>query len=398
MCPSYRVTGDEKDVTRGRANTLRLAATGQLGRDALTADAMRDTMALCVGCKGCRRECPTGVDMSRMKIEFRHAWNERHGLDWGEKLIAHLPRLAPWAARLAPLANWAAALPFREALAGFTLNRPLPRWRRDRFRASEADSASAKAGTRGNRREVVLFVDTFTAWFEPENARAALRVLAGAGYDVMVPPSPGRPLCCGRTFLAEGLVDEARAEAQRLLAAFAPYVARGVKIVGLEPSCLFTLKDEMLALHLGAEAEAVAANALMFEEFLAAEARAGRLALNLAAQPGRTALVHGHCHQKAFAAMGAVAEVLKLVPGLEVKAIESSCCGMAGAFGYRAAHYDVSMQMAELSLLPTVRAAPKDALIVADGTSCRTQIRDGAGREALHVARVLEQAMQGEGK
>jgi Fe-S oxidoreductase len=178
-----------------------------------------------------------------------------------------------------------------------------------------------------------------------------------------------------------------------MLAALAPFVARGVPVVGLEPSCLFTLKDEFLALKLGPEAAALAGRAMLFEEFLAAEAKAGTLNLPLKALPQRSALVHGHCHQKAFDAMGAVHAALKLVPGLDVKPIESSCCGMAGAFGYETAHYDVSMQMAELSLLPSVRAAGSETLIVADGTSCRHQIHDGAGRAAIHVARVLERAL-----
>ncbi|MBI3706787.1 MAG: 4Fe-4S dicluster domain-containing protein, partial [Proteobacteria bacterium] len=391
MCPSYRATGDEQHVTRGRANTLRLALTGQLGPDALTSDAMWDTMDLCVGCKGCRRECPTGVDMQRMKIEFRHAWNRRHGLNAHQRLIAYLPRYAPIAARLAPLLNLrnrVKALAKLSQRFGFDARRKLPEWRGDAFRADEAANP-------GSGREVALFVDTFTTYFEPENARAALKVLQAAGYapKVVAAAEGGRPLCCGRTFLAEGVVEEARVEAKRMLDAFAPYVARGVPIVGLEPSCLFTLRDEFLAMLPGTETEALSSRAQLFEEFLATEAKAGRLSdLKLKPLLEKSALLHGHCHQKAFGAMGAAETTLKLVPDLAVKTIESSCCGMAGAFGYEAGHYDVSMKMGELSLLPAVRAAP-DALLVADGTSCRHQIADGSGRRAIHVARVLERAL-----
>jgi Fe-S oxidoreductase len=203
----------------------------------------------------------------------------------------------------------------------------------------------------------------------------------------------GRPLCCGRTFLAAGMVNEARHEARRLLEALLPYAARGVPVVGLEPSCLLTLRDELGAMFPGDEAAKLGAQALLFEEFLAREADAGRLALDLNALPGGKALLHGHCHQKAFGAMPAVERALKLVPGLEVETVESSCCGMAGAFGYEARHYDVSMKMAEAALLPKVRAADAGTLVVADGTSCRHQIADGAGREAVHVARVLERAL-----
>ncbi len=393
MCPSYRVTGDEQHLTRGRANTLRQALTGQLGPDALTSDAMRETLDLCVSCKGCKRECPTGVDMARMKIEFRHAWNRRHGLSLKEKLIAYLPRYAPVASKLARLMNLRDRVPgmaqLSERMLGFSARRSLPQWRGDRFRDDEARTSS---GT----KDVVLLVDTFTRYFEPENARAAVRVLEAAGYRVHLPVAidKGRPLCCGRTFLAEGLVAEARMEMQRVIDALAPHVARGTAIVGLEPSCLFTFKDELLAVLPGRDADALSARAMLFEEFLVAERKAGRLdALKLKPLAERSALVHGHCHQKAFGAMGAVQAALGLVPDLVVKVIESSCCGMAGAFGYEAAHRAVSMKMAELSLLPAVRAAGSETLLIADGTSCRHQIRDGAGREAIHVARVLERAL-----
>jgi Fe-S oxidoreductase len=243
----------------------------------------------------------------------------------------------------------------------------------------------------------VLFADTFNNHFEPENLHAAQRVLAAAGYAVHVarPADGGRPLCCGRTFLALGMVDEARREAQRLLTALKPYLERGVPIVGLEPSCLLTLRDEYLVLGLDdAEAGVLAERADLFEEFLADELDAGRLDLALRPLAHKRALLHGHCHQKAFAAMPPVARVLSLVPELEVQAVESSCCGMAGAFGYEADHFEVSMAMGEMSLFPAVRAESTETLIVADGTSCRHQIRDGTGRHAMHVARVLEQALE----
>jgi Fe-S oxidoreductase len=226
-------------------------------------------------------------------------------------------------------------------------------------------------------------------------------VLQAAGYRVHIArpaegdAEPSRPLCCGRTFLAAGLVDEARHEARRMLAALAPLAERSVPIVGLEPSCLLGLRDEYLVMGLGDRARAVADTSVTIAEFLAREHGAGRLQLPLRALPEGRVLLHGHCHEKAFAAFDAVKQVLGLVPGLDVQVIESSCCGMAGSFGYEASHYDVSMRMAELSLLPAVRAAPADALVVADGTSCRHQIADGTqgARDALHVARVLDRAL-----
>jgi len=371
MCPSYRATRDEVHLTRGRANTLRLALSGQLPFD----DA-KEALDLCVSCKGCKRECPTGVDMARMKIEYLAQYRAHHALTLRERLIAYLPRYAPLAARLAPLANLGSSLA-RRAL-GFSTRRALPRWRTDVFSAAAAPDA-----------DVVLFVDTFTRYFEPENARAARRVLAAAGYRVHAT----EPLCCGRTFLSAGLVGQARVEARRMLTALRPFVERGVPIIGLEPSCLFSLRDELTVMLPGAETGALAKKAVLLEEFLSSEADAGRLRLQL--KPlAEQALLHGHCHQKAFGAMGAVERTLRLIPELKVSAIESSCCGMAGSFGHEAEHYDVSMKMAEASLLPAVRNAPADALIVADGTSCRQQIAHGAGREALHVAQVLERALE----
>ena len=395
MCPSYRATGDEQHLTRGRANTLRLAISGQLGADALVSDAMRETMELCVGCKGCRRECPTGVDMARMKIEFQHQYGKRHGLSLRQKLIAYLPRYAAAASKLAPLLNLRDTIPgaawLTEKLFGLSARRRLPRWSSRPF-ASPAKSARPGASD----RDVVLFVDTFSRWFEPDNARAAQEVLAAAGYEVEIasPADNGRPLCCGRTFLAAGLVDEAKVEAQRMLKALKPYVERGIAVVGLEPSCLLTLRDEYLAMGLGDEAVALSQRAMLFEEFIAAQADAGALQLELVPLATNAALLHGHCHQKAFDAMPAVRKVLAMVPGLKVETVESSCCGMAGSFGYEAEHFEVSMKMAELSLLPAVRKAKPETMVVADGTSCRHQIHDGSGREALHVARVLQMALK----
>jgi FAD/FMN-containing dehydrogenase/Fe-S oxidoreductase len=391
MCPSYRATLDERDVTRGRANTLRLAISGQLGPGSFTSDEVLETLKLCVSCKGCRRECPTGVDIARMKIEVLHARAHKGRLSLRDRLVAFLPRYAAHGARLSPLLNLRDRLPgaaaLSERLLGLSARRRLPRWRGDVYRARPAAA--------GGGREVVLLADTFNRYFEPENLIAAVAVLSAAGYRAIEPsPTGNRPLCCGRTFLAAGLVDEARHEAGRLIEACLPHAERGTAIVGLEPSCLLGLRDEIPVMLPGAAARTIAGRALLFEEFLTAEAEAGRLSLGLRPTAGK-ALVHGHCHQKAFDAMGAVEKVLRLVPGLEVETVQSSCCGMAGAFGYQAETYDVSMKMAELSLLPAVRAAPEDVLIVADGTSCRQQIDHGTGREALHVARVLHAALDG---
>jgi FAD/FMN-containing dehydrogenase/Fe-S oxidoreductase len=392
MCPSYRVTGDERDVTRGRANTLRLAVTGQLGPDALTSDDMAETLRLCVSCKACRRECPTGVDMARMKIEVLRARAEKFGLSLHDRLVGYLPRYAPHAARYAWLMNLRDRMPgaqkLSEALAGFSARRSLPKWRADYFR----EPAAARPGPA--EREVVLFADTFNRYFERENIDAAIEVLAAAGYGIhFAAPADGvRPLCCGRTFIAVGKVEEARREAERSLAALMPFIDRGMPVIGLEPSCIFSFRDELPALLKSEAAKRVANRAVLFEEFLAGEAVSGKLKIGLSRLRKR-ALLHGHCHQKSFGAMPAIEAALKLIPGLDVETIESSCCGMAGAFGYHAQTIEISQAMAELSLLPAIREANNDDIIVADGTSCRHQIRDGTGREALHVVRVLAAAL-----
>jgi Fe-S oxidoreductase len=348
---------------------------------------MRETMALCISCKGCRRECPTGVDMARMKIEFLHHYRKQHGLTARDRLIGYLPRYAPYAARIAPLMNLRNRAPFLmrlgERLFGLSANRKLPQWSNHPYRGSSA----------GTGKAVVLLIDTFNRYFEPENARAAEHVLVRAGYRVVCPDPPStRPLCCGRTLLAAGLVDEARQDAQRMRDALAPHVTAGTPIVGLEPSCLLTLRDEFPAILPDRETKALARGVQLFEEFVDSERAAGRFGLALAPMEGRTALLHGHCHQKAFDTVGAAAAALRLIPGLTVETFYSTCCGMAGSFGYEVEHHEMSLKIGELGVLPKFRAAAPDIVLAANGTSCRHQIADGAGRHARHIVRILDDA------
>ncbi|HJZ43831.1 MAG TPA: heterodisulfide reductase-related iron-sulfur binding cluster, partial [Hyphomicrobiaceae bacterium] len=261
-------------------------------------------------------------------------------------------------------------------------------------RQGEGNPVASAARDADHLPEVALFADTFNTHFEPENLHAAVDVLTRLGYRVtpLHPADGGRPLCCGRTFLSAGLVEEARVEARRVLAAALPFVARGIPVVGLEPSCLLTLRDEFLAMLPGDDTERLGSHAYLFEEFLARERAAGRLPASIGQSSGKV-LLHGHCHQKAFGAIASIQSTLELIDGLGVETVESSCCGMAGAFGYGADTYEASIAMGELSLLPAVRQAPPETLIAADGFSCRHQIRDGTGREALHVARILHHAM-----
>ena len=441
MCPSFRVTGNEADVTRGRANSLRLAISGQLGPDALASDEMLETMKLCVSCKGCRRECPTGVDMAKMKIEVLAAANKRRGLSLRDRLVAYLPRYAPYASRLAPLMNARNAIPalaaLTERLTGLSAKRQLPRWRRDFFRSDRAAVAPLPlrgegSGVGGNslgegspppltpprkgegdlsatgvkqatiplpaeeRGEVALFADTFNTYFEPDNLHAAVEVLTRFGYRVTqlaaLAAAIAPPVL--RTHVPVG--GPGRGGARRGAAG-----ARGRSSIAC-PGCAGGRAGALLPAHPARRVPVHAAGrgdraarqpfAFLLEEFLAREAAAGRIPRAIGKLEGKV-LLHGHCHQKAFGAMGSVGAALALVEGLEVETVESSCCGMAGAFGYAADTHAVSMAMGELNLLPAVRGAAPETLIAADGFSCRHQIQDGTGRQPRHVARVLQQAM-----
>ncbi len=366
MCPSYRVTREERDVTRGRANTLRLALTGQLGPDALASDEMAETLKYCVSCKACRRECPTGVDMARMKIEVQAARLRKRRLSLHDRLVGYLPRYAPFAARHPSLFNLRDKMPalarWSEKFAGFSARRKLPAWREDWFddrsyrRACPGDPRlplqPPQAGQRSESGpEVVLFADTFNRYFEPENIHAAVTVLEAAGCRVHLPKPAGRIEATavlrphlpvgrsGRSGAGGGRAHDRRARAARR-------TRRAGRRARAELHPRFPRRDPGLLKT--EEARWVASRAMLFEEFVTRELDTGSLPL---APIGQRALLHGHCHQKSFGAMGAVEAALKLVPGLAVETIESSCCGMAGAFGYGADTIDVSLKMGELSLL-----------------------------------------------
>ena len=416
MCPSYRVTRDEKHLTRGRANTLRLALSNQLDvkdDSPLGSDAVKEVMELCVSCKACRRECPTGVDMAKMKIEFLAAYKKRVGHSLRDLAVAYLPKYAsiisntPGLAALLNLRNHIAPIAkLQEWLMGISAQRSLPTWKSRTFWSNKKQVAAhhftpdqLNTPNQQGNKGVVLLADTFNAYFENENLQAALKILKEAGYRVHIPQKNNaenktktantcsKEFCCGRTYLAAGMVDQAKETLGELVDHLAPYAEKGIPIIGLEPSCLFTLKDEALVMGFGERAITVSKHAQLLEEFLASEAKVGKLNLNLKAAT-RPVLFHGHCHQKSFAAVTPAMELLKLIPGAEPKLIESSCCGMAGSFGYEAEHIEVSKQMAELSLLPTIRKSP-DSWVVADGTSCRHQIHDGTQRDAVHIAQIL---------
>ena len=390
MCPSYMVTLDEMHSTRGRANALRAAISGALPAERLYSDAMREVMDLCIGCKACKVECPSHVDMTKHKYEFQVGYHARHGVGLRARALGHAHAVAAMGSSLAPLSNLARSGPLRwlmNRLLGLDPRRSLPRFRRDTFwrwwqqRVSEGPDAAPT-------RRVVLLADTFTNFYEPEVAIDAVRVLEAAGYGVIVP----KPTCCGRPQISKGLHAPALVAAHQSVRQLLPFVGQDLPILGLEPSCLLTFRDEYPGLLRSPEADALAAGAWLIEEFLAREAAAGRLALPLRSMPV-DAVMHGHCHQKAIATTAAAHAVLDLVPDLRVSEVDSGCCGMAGSFGYEAEHFDISAAMAERVLAPRVRDASAETVIIANGTSCRHQIADLTGRRAVHVVQVLADAL-----
>ena len=392
MCPSYRATREEVHLTRGRANTLRLALSGQLGKDALVSDMMKETMDLCIGCKGCRRECPTGVDMSRLKLEFLHHYNSRHGQSLRNKLISHLPRYAPTASKFGQVLNGFERIPgtgfLREAITGFSRHRSLPHWHRKPYFGLKTPNVPTE-------RSAYLFVDCFNRWFEPENARAAESVLKKLEYEVidLSLPDDQRPLCCGRTFLSVGMIEEARKEAKRLIEAIRPALQLHLPIIGLEPSCLLTLRDEFKVLFSKDEISGLEQSALMFHEFIANNLDEKPNSLQPRDLKFDQVMYHGHCHEKAFGLTSDIERVLEKIPGIEVKPVPGGCCGMAGSFGYEAEHYEMSKKIGNVGPLPHIRGASKNVVIVANGTSCRHQFNDLAGKKAVHLSQIVDTAL-----
>jgi FAD/FMN-containing dehydrogenase/Fe-S oxidoreductase len=390
MCPSYMVTRDERDSTRGRANALRNALAGRLPPEVLFGPEMYDVIDLCVGCKACQSECPTSVDMARMRGEFLYHYHEQHGRDLRTRLFAAMPQLSRAITTqplLAQLANAAMAMPPARALINRALGiapaRRLPGFAAERFSGwlARQQRHTPAADT------VVLYVDTWAEHYEPQIARAAHAVLSAAGYQVIVPEYA----CCGRTQLSKGMLPAARHSAERVFERLGAYAMRGTPIVGLEPSCILTFRDEYLTLTRHPRRHDLARVAVTFEEFVAAHAQ--RFAAVLEAGAPAPALLHGHCHQKAQVGTAPAHTALGLA-GYAVREVDSGCCGMAGAFGYEAGHYQVSQAMAERALIPAVRAAEPGATTIAAGFSCRHQIADFAERPAIHPAEALARRLK----
>ncbi|MCP4427860.1 MAG: FAD-binding protein [Chloroflexi bacterium] len=395
MCPSFQTTRDEMHSTRGRANLLRAAFSGKLSAVELTSPHIYEAMDLCIECKACKAECPSSVDMAKIKFEFLAQYYETNGIPLRVKFIGAIPQLNRFSGgAMAPLANWAIRNPLiragMERFLGIAAHRALPEFARIPFTKWFAERAVSHRVASSPLHRVILFADPFTTYTEPDIAIAAVELLEAARFEVLVADVGDD----GRSAISKGLVHKARRDARATVDKLAPFAAQGIPIVGLEPSSLLSLRDEYLYLLPGDEkAQLVADHALTFEEFIAQLADAGELNLTFTDEP-RHILLHGHCHQKALVGTVPSHKILSLPPNYTVEEVDSGCCGMAGSFGYEVEHVEISMQMAERRLLPAIRAANKDTIVAAAGTSCRHQIREGTdGRRALHPAEILRAAL-----
>jgi Fe-S oxidoreductase len=391
MCPSFRVTGNPALSTGGRVKLLKAALNTINNDKALFNPEIVEVMNECVSCKGCKRECENEVDMALIKAEYLAQFNQTNGVPLRRRLFANLPKLLRLPV-LKQAVTWRNHSPFiariAENLFGISAKAPLP------IPANQALSKTEKFSSQSTttNKEVVLFADTFNRNFNPQVVEAATNLLKKAGYQVEIASASNdsTPLCCGRTYFSNGMIAEAKNEATRLLQALEPHIDAGRWIIGLESSCILSLRDEYLKLNLGDAAKKLAERVLLLEEFIAREQTAKRWTLPFKVSNERM-LVHGHCHQKAVGAMKAMRKVLKTVDGLDFELIESSCCGMAGHFGLEAEHYEHSQAMAEQALFPKLRCEPQ-AGIITNGFSCGQQIGNGGFSKPLHIAEVLYRA------
>lgn len=404
MCPSYRATREEAHSTRGRANALRQAMTGQLGEAGLGDAQVYEALDLCLECRACKTECPTGVDMARFKSEFLADYGSRHGVSLRARAFGHVRRAAEWASRTAPLSNAVAqSLPGRwlaEAMLGVDRRRPLPAWTREtlsrrlrrRAEASPRLRPHVSDELRRGGRSVILFRDTFTEFANPEIGVAALEVLEASGLGTRVVPHG----CCGRPLISQGLLAEARVRAAGIADRLYEHARSGHAILFLEPSCLSAVREDGPALLRGeaqARARVVGDASFLFEDYVEREVAAGRAALRLAPGPS-SILLHAHCHQRAMGLAPAARALLARIPQATVVDLDAGCCGMAGSFGYTRVHYDVSRAIGELALLPAARALPAGGVLVAAGTSCRHQVAHFADVHAEHPAVLLRSLME----
>jgi Fe-S oxidoreductase len=390
MCPSYMGTLDEEHSTRGRANALRAVLSGKVPKEEFTGKRLHEVMDLCLECKACKAECPSNVDMAKLKYEFLDHYHRANGLPLRNRIFAGIESLNRMGSRLAPLSNWLVNTSLNrwlmEIFAGVDRRRPLPQFANETF---ENWFRKHKAGGDGSKGEVVLFHDTFNNFNTPNVAIAATRFLERSGYRVLLVDKR----CCGRPMISKGMLGAAKENAAWNIDRLAPYAEKGTPIVGLEPSCLLTLRDEYPEFLRTNAAKKVAGNSFLLEEFIQREQSAGRLTIKSNGNR-RKVLLHGHCHQRALVGTAPTVAMLKSA-GFEVSEVDSGCCGMAGSFGFEKEHYDLSLTIGNRRLAPAVKAAAADVEIVAPGISCRQQIDHLAGRKAKHPGELMWEQMKG---
>ena len=387
MCPSFQATRSEFDSTRGRALVLQSMIHKTAGSINWNDKNVNQALDLCLQCKGCKTECPSQVDMSKLKIEFLYHYNWFNGLSIRTRLLSSFPRLLRMGASFPRFVNWLLNRDWVKAAQKalkLAPQRPPPPLAETRFSSWFSKNIQGKQ-TKG--KQVVLFNDTYTEYFYPEVGKSAVKVLHALGYEVIVPTWH----CCGRPLFSKGRLKLGQKKAKKLLDTLVPYITPKIPILGLEPSCLFTLLDEYQSLP-DVDASELKSLCQTFDTFLQEHLEEGKLPFKFKKNSTQVK-VFGHCHEKALQGMEATLDVLKAVPGFKVETIDSGCCGMAGSFGYEEEHYDLSMKIGELKLLPEVRKASKETLIVANGFSCRSQIAEGAGRSAIHLAEALDRVM-----
>jgi len=396
MCPSYMVTLDESDSTRGRANALRLAISGQLGPAGLVDPELYPVMDLCLECKACKSECPTGVDLARLKSEFLYHYHREHGAPLRSRLLASAERAAVWGSRLAPLSNWIANSTvtrwLNDKLLEIDRRRPLPPFSGRTFmgwwRRHSANSGLGRGG-----RRVAVYADTFTNHYEPQHGAAIVELAERLGLDVVVPPR----VCCGRPLISQGSLDRARVQAGSTAETLGPLAEAGVPIVFCEPGCYSAVRDDhplLLRGEVREKAELVASVCQTFEEWAESELSSTNSELTLRSGPDQI-LLHGHCHQKALVGVSASVRLLSRIPGCDVTDMNGGCCGMAGSFGYEVEHYEISRAVGERSLFPAVRQCEPGTVIVAPGFSCRQQIRHFTGVEAVSTMELIGSLLAG---
>ena len=394
MCPSYMATRDEADSTRGRANMLRHVLTHPTNEsNPFDNEDLKQVMDLCLSCKGCKRECPSNVDVGKMKAEFLQGYYDVHGVPRRAKTIAAFSKNMRLASKAPWFFNFATGNPITgpaiKWFSGFAIKRSLPKLSSVTFQKWFAShKPHANAGTKG---KVLLFCDEFTNFNDTKIGIAAVELLERIGFSVEIP----KHVESGRAAISKGLLRMAREYAEQNVRALGPLVSENAPLIGIEPSAILSFRDEypqLVSEDLKEQSKTLAKNALMFDEFVGRLIESDQLNSTMFRERDQTIRLHGHCHQKALASLKPTVQMLQLPKGYRVRLIPSGCCGMAGSFGYESEHYDVSMQIGELVLFPTVRAEPTESLIAAPGTSCRHQISDGTGKKALHPIEILRDA------